>query len=130
MFVWRSTYENKVMTMTRQLVDAETFRLELRGKLEQLKKVNKLNVATQEDLRNERDALKSQLANIKIISSDCRSEDGITIGLIDALIVIGRILNKRDVSNIEVQEALADLREDEDRIGIVEKADTAKRVIS
>lgn len=46
---------------------------------------------------------------------DCRSEEGITIGLVDAIISIGRILSERDLtSSVNVLEALKDLRSDED----------------
>ncbi len=44
----------------------------------------------------------------------CRSEEGITIGLTDALISILRVLVVRDLSPQQVQEALADLFEDPD----------------
>ncbi len=46
--------------------------------------------------------------------TDCREEDGITVGLIDSLISIARVLAKRDLSPEAVTEALADLRADED----------------
>lgn len=45
---------------------------------------------------------------------DCRSPEGITVGLIDALISISRILANRDLTPPGVQEALKDLAEDED----------------
>jgi hypothetical protein len=44
----------------------------------------------------------------------CRSDEGITVGLIDALISLLRVLVGRDFSPKEVQEALADLCEDPD----------------
>lgn len=44
----------------------------------------------------------------------CRSEDGITVGLADALIGIVRVLAPRDLSTKNVQEALADLFQDPD----------------
>jgi len=43
---------------------------------------------------------------------DCRSESGITVGLVDALISICRILCHRDLSL--ATEALTDLRSDDD----------------
>jgi hypothetical protein len=46
--------------------------------------------------------------------TDCRSETGITVGLIDAVITIVHLLAERDLSSPEVQEALKDLRQDED----------------
>lgn len=44
----------------------------------------------------------------------CRSEEGITVGLVDAVIGILRVLAPRDLSPGDVQEALADLLEDPD----------------
>jgi hypothetical protein len=44
----------------------------------------------------------------------CRSEEGITVGLVDAVIGILRVLAPRDLSPKPVQEALADLFEDPD----------------
>lgn len=44
----------------------------------------------------------------------CRSEEGITVGLVDAVIGILRVLALRDMSPACVQEALADLFEDPD----------------
>ena len=45
---------------------------------------------------------------------DCRSEEGITVGLLDAMISIARVLAKRDLSDPATVEALKDLRADED----------------
>lgn len=56
----------------------------------------------------------------------CRSETGVTVGLVDAMISIARVLAKRDLSAAEVQEALLDLRADEDIsliVGIQKKVD-------
>jgi hypothetical protein len=57
----------------------------------------------------------------KHIKTDCREEDGITVGLIDSLISIARILAKRDFKPESVQEALKDLRSDKDIAKILEK---------
>lgn len=46
--------------------------------------------------------------------TNCREENGITVGLIDGIIAIGRVLKNRDLTDKEVQEALLDLRSDED----------------
>jgi len=46
--------------------------------------------------------------------TDCREPVGITVGLIDALITICRILARRDLTGHEIEQALADLRADED----------------
>lgn len=48
------------------------------------------------------------------ISSDCRSEIGVTLGLVDAIISVARVLAKRDLSHPDVLEVLKDLRADED----------------
>ena len=48
-------------------------------------------------------------------STDCRTETGVTVGLIDSLISIARVLKLRiDTDDKEVKEALKDLRADED----------------
>lgn len=47
-------------------------------------------------------------------SIDCRSEEGITVGLVDAIISILRVLAVRDMSLESVQEALLDLCSDSD----------------
>lgn len=47
-------------------------------------------------------------------TTDCREEDGVTVGLIDGLIAIARVVVRRDLSAPAVAEALADLRGDED----------------
>lgn len=47
-------------------------------------------------------------------TQSCRSEEGITVGLVDALIGIMRVLAPRDLRPTSVQEALADLLEDSD----------------
>ncbi|WP_284464875.1 hypothetical protein [Chryseobacterium sp.] len=54
---------------------------------------------------------------------DCRTEEGITIGLIDALISISRVLVKRDLNATkQIKEALKDLINDEDLSAILNKA--------
>jgi hypothetical protein len=47
-------------------------------------------------------------------STDCRDEQGVTVGLVDALISIARVLVQRDLQDPVVQEALKDLAQDED----------------
>lgn len=49
-----------------------------------------------------------------VSTTDCRTETGTTVGLVDALIAILRVLAPRDLTPTEVQEALADLHADED----------------
>lgn len=47
--------------------------------------------------------------------NDCRAVEGITVGLIDSLIAIARVLKDRDLeSSLAVKEAIVDLRSDED----------------
>ena len=59
------------------------------------------------------------------MSTDCRSNVGITIGLIDSLISISRILKNRiDTDNAEINGALADLRDDEDLKKILQKKES------
>lgn len=52
-------------------------------------------------------------------NTDCRSEDGITVGLIDALISIFRILATRDLASYDVSEALDDLRTDTNAMQVI-----------
>lgn len=58
------------------------------------------------------------------VVTDCRSEEGITVGLIDALISIARVLKPRIGKERplpeSVSEALLDLRQDEDMLAILE----------
>ena len=48
------------------------------------------------------------------MTESCRSPEGVTVGLVDAIIGIVRVLAPRDLSAFHVQEALADLFEDPD----------------
>ncbi len=55
--------------------------------------------------------------------TDCRSQEGVTVGLIDAVIAVARVLAPRlkDGGLAEpVREALRDLRQDEDVRAVVE----------
>lgn len=45
---------------------------------------------------------------------ECRNYDGITVGLVDAIMAILRILATRDLQQQDVQDALADLLQDPD----------------
>lgn len=53
---------------------------------------------------------------------DCRSEDGITAGLVDALISVARVLAARDLTTPAAVEALADLGTDEDMACVMKAA--------
>lgn len=46
-------------------------------------------------------------------SGECRSEVGVTVGLVDGMLAIIHAVSKRDLSPRIVQEALRDLRADE-----------------
>lgn len=50
----------------------------------------------------------------RVTTTDCRSFDGVTVGLIDSIITAARVLKHRDKTSPDVQEALADLRDDQD----------------
>lgn len=56
------------------------------------------------------------------VTTNCRDEEGVTVGLIDALISIGRILANRDLNQPAVREALKDLADDEDIAKILREA--------
>ena len=51
--------------------------------------------------------------------TDCRSEIGITVGIIDSIITLCRLLSGRDMSGDEVAQALQDLRHDENFAGLL-----------
>ena len=53
--------------------------------------------------------------------TDCRSEVGITVGIIDAIITLCRLLHERDMSGDEVDQALQDLRHDENFAGLLRR---------
>lgn len=46
--------------------------------------------------------------------TDCRSEDGVTVGLVDAIITLCRLIRTRNINQSDVLEALKDLASDED----------------
>ncbi len=51
--------------------------------------------------------------SLQDIPVDCRSEEGITIGLIDTIMTCCAALRGRELSHAQVVEALKDLRSDE-----------------
>ena len=53
--------------------------------------------------------------------TDCRSEVGITVGIIDAIIMLCRLLHGRDMSGDEVAQALQDLGHDENFAGLLRR---------
>lgn len=59
---------------------------------------------------------------VKEHSTDCRSNEGITVGLVDAIISIARVLARRDLDHPDVIEALKDLAYDEDVKAILQAA--------
>lgn len=48
------------------------------------------------------------------MTTDCRSETGITVGLVDSIITAARVLRHRALTDDAVREALKDLASDED----------------
>lgn len=69
--------------------------------------------ATVKDAVEQRDEL-DDLAISTIGRIDRRSKDGATIGLIDGMIAMARVLRKANLGSVEVQEALKDFTADED----------------
>lgn len=57
-----------------------------------------------------------------VTHTDCRSPVGITVGLIDGMIAMARVLRSSDLSAPEVQEALKDLTSDEDVKFLMERS--------
>ncbi|WP_053130881.1 hypothetical protein [Pseudomonas sp. MIACH] len=49
-----------------------------------------------------------------VTQTDCRTDVGVTVGLIDSIITTARVLSGRILDSVEVQEALRDFRADED----------------
>lgn len=49
-----------------------------------------------------------------ITETDCRSEVGITVGIVDSMITMMRLIKNRSFESEEVAEALRDLLADED----------------
>jgi len=47
-------------------------------------------------------------------STDCRTEEGVTVGLIDAVITLARVLRGQNFHTLAIHEALKDMRGDED----------------
>ena len=51
---------------------------------------------------------------IKEEEISCRSDEGITVGIVDAIITSLRLLKNRDLKSQSVQEALLDIGDDSD----------------
>lgn len=58
--------------------------------------------------------------------TDCRSETGQTVGLVDAIITLSNVLTSRDLSSAECQEALKDLRSNENLMKLLGMEKTIK----
>jgi hypothetical protein len=58
--------------------------------------------------------------------SDCRNNDGVTIGIIDSFITLSRLFRGRVVVGQNVREALKDLAGDEDFAYLCETLETIK----
>lgn len=101
---------------------------------EQIQKIRKIILLTEEMSSDDKEAWKKgmdkdyaeveqELGNDSgehgDMTTDCRSEIGITIGLVDSLISICRILKPRLKDDDDILGALADLRDDEDLAAIL-----------
>ena len=73
-------------------------------------RASRLNAAPVVSGRNTMDA--------GVCVTDCRSSDGVAVGIIDAVITLARVFNGREVTPA-VEEALIDLRSDEDVISMI-----------
>jgi hypothetical protein len=71
-----------------------------------------MTLALVDQVKNSKSVMENK--NINQTQTDCRDEVGITVGLIDAIISIARILSKRDLIDSSIKEALKDLSSDED----------------
>lgn len=58
-------------------------------------------------------------------STDCRSDEGVTVGLIDAIITQCRVLKGRDFTTPAIQAALVDLYSDSDWTTLRDRAEDA-----
>lgn len=56
---------------------------------------------------------------MSVTLTDCRSPVGVTVGLIDAIISMARVLRDRDLNAPEIQEALKDLQSDNDVLALL-----------
>ena len=70
------------------------------------------------------------IARGRVTSTDCRTPVGVTVGLIDGIIAMARVLRHADLSSVEVQEALKDIRADEDMAFLMGLALTDKEIAS
>ncbi len=53
-------------------------------------------------------------------STDCRTTEGVTVGIIDSIITLCRLLVERDLTTPAAKEALRDLRSDDDVLAVVQ----------
>lgn len=59
------------------------------------------------------------------VATDAQSTDGITVGLIDAVISICGVISSRDRTSDSVREALKHLAQDKDVIAVIKSANRA-----
>ncbi len=62
----------------------------------------------------------------KNITTDCRKETGITVGLIDGLIAQIRVIRERNLDPDEITEVFKDLADDEDFEWLYQEAKNRK----
>lgn len=55
-------------------------------------------------------------------ATDCRSDEGVTVGLLDSVITLARVLRRRPIASEAEWAALTDLRADEDVSWLVGRA--------
>lgn len=60
-------------------------------------------------------------SNSVVSVTDCRTTVGVTVGLIDGIIAMARVIAKSDLSDPAILEALEDLRADEDIAKLLKK---------
>lgn len=60
-----------------------------------------------------------QYSGMALSVTDCRSDVGITVGLLDGIIAICRVLADRDMEGTAADEALKDLRQDKDVLRVM-----------
>lgn len=51
--------------------------------------------------------------------TECKSEEGVTVGLIDSILTCAHVLASRDLSGKAIKDALQDLHEDKDLAALI-----------
>jgi hypothetical protein len=61
--------------------------------------------------------------------TDCQTEDGITVGIIDSIITASHILSKRDLTSVDVFEAISDLKSQSFLVSLITQPQLEWRVV-